>query len=76
MITKEQAMTLDVFYHVDRRNADGTAMRVRRNGRTRVWKTRPDDFEVPVKYGLYEFGYIDKHNASLWLADDPTVKAN
>lgn len=63
MITKEQAMTCDVFYDVTEKNADGTPKRWRRNGKTKTWKTRPEDFEIPVKYGLYTYGTITQDNA-------------
>jgi len=34
----------------------------RRNGQTKTWKTRPDNYMVPVKRGLYEYGYISHSN--------------
>ena len=37
--------------------------RVRRNGQTKTWQTRPDEFKIPVKYGLKRYGYIDHNNA-------------
>ena len=38
----------------------------RRNGKTQTWKTRPDDFKVPIKHGLYSYGYITQDNAHLF----------
>lgn len=38
--------------------------RVRRSGKTQTWKTRPDEFRVPIKYGLYESGEITQANAA------------
>ena len=35
-----------------------TGKRWRRNGKTKLWKTRPDQFKIPVKHGLYQYGYI------------------
>jgi len=32
--------------------ASGRWWRLRRNGKTRTWKTRPDEWAIPVKYGL------------------------
>jgi hypothetical protein len=64
MITKEQAMTLHTFYHVTLRNADGTAARCRSNGRCKTWKTRPEDFRLPVKYGLRQCFCITPSNAA------------
>ena len=34
------------------------------NGRVKTWKTRPDDFEVPLKHGLYDYTYLRPSNAS------------
>lgn len=63
MITKEQAMNANSFICLDVNNADGTPARLRRNGKTKTWKTRPNDFMVPVKYGLYGHTYITHENA-------------
>lgn len=35
----------------------------RRNGRTQTWKTRPDDFRIPVKWGLRGYDSITPANA-------------
>lgn len=32
--------------------------RVRRNGRTQTWKTRPGEFRIPVVAGLRAYGEI------------------
>ena len=72
MIMKDDAMTATMFYHVRLRNADGTALRCRANGRCKTWKTRPDDFQVPVKYGLKQCFYLNPRNAADWLTYDPT----
>ena len=44
------------------RNADGTCVRWRVNGAVKTWKTRPNEFKVPVKHGMYDFGYVTQHN--------------
>lgn len=72
MITKEQAMTHTMFYHVRFVNADGTAVRARANGRIKLWKTRPDEWRLPVKYGLKGCFYLTPRNAKDWLTYDPT----
>lgn len=66
MITKEQAMNAKRFTHVTIKNADGTALRVRANGKCKTWKTRPNDFCLPIKYGLYAYGYITQDSANGW----------
>lgn len=63
MITKDQAMTANMFYDVSEKNRDGSPVRWRRNGKTKTWKTRPDDFRIPVKHGLYDYGTITQDNA-------------
>ncbi len=72
MITKAQATKRlgphqwghDQFESVHYNNSDGTPSRWRRNGATKTWKTRPADFKIPVKHGLYDYGYIDQDNAA------------
>jgi hypothetical protein len=32
--------------------------RVRRNGRTKRWTSRPEEFRIPIKMGLRNYGYI------------------
>ena len=40
------------------RMPNGNLWNVRRNGKTKLWKTRPDDFVVPIKYGFKSYGHI------------------
>lgn len=68
MITIEEAKAHDHFEHVSLKNADGSRLRVRRNGATKTWKTRPTEFRIPIKHGLYSYGYISHHSADLWEA--------
>ena len=75
MITIEQAKQLkhgDILYHVTQRNADGSAQRWRVNGAVKLWKTRPDEFKVPLKYGLYQYAYLDNDTAELLTLADET----
>lgn len=37
-------------------------VRVRRSGAVKTWKTRPGEFRMPVKHGLYESGEITHAN--------------
>lgn len=68
MVTKEEAMTANAFHenHVE----GGKVYRWRRNGKTQTWKTRPDEFKVPVKYGLYQYAYITDANAHMFHTED------
>lgn len=66
MVTKDQAMTAERFESTHLFNGDKTPLRARRNGKTKTWKTRPDDFRIPCKYGLYQYLYITNDNAHEW----------
>ena len=66
MITYEEALTARHFEHVKLANADKSPLRARRNGQTKVWKTRPGEFQIPIKHGLYSYGYITHDNATDW----------
>jgi hypothetical protein len=52
----EQALASHRLY-VEMRS--GAYWLCRRNGATQTWKTRPDDFRVPIKAGLKVYGAID-----------------
>jgi hypothetical protein len=66
-INRQNCNDCDVFYHKTLKNADKkTALKARRNGKTQTWKTRPNDFKIPVKYGLYDYFYIDQNNCKDW----------
>jgi len=54
------------FHHVSAKNADGTPLRCRVNGKCKTWKTRPTEFRLPVKYGLRTCFYITEDNAHEW----------
>lgn len=65
-VSKEQALTATRFKHVTEKYKDGRPLEVRRTGKTKTWKTRPDDFEIPVKYGMYDSFRITNENAQMW----------
>lgn len=58
MITKQQALSANMFHDSSAVNGDGTCRRWRRNGATQTWKTRPTDFRVPVKHGHKSYDNI------------------
>jgi hypothetical protein len=41
---------------------NGRWWRVRRNGRTKLWKTRPGEFRIPIKAGLRSCAYLTETN--------------
>lgn len=61
MITKDQAISAPAFH--EEHEPGGKVYRWRRNGVTKTWKTRPDEFRVPVKYGIRSYDYITNLNA-------------
>lgn len=66
MATKLEISTAKSFVHKTVKNADGSAMRCRASGKFQTWKTRPNEFKLPVKYGLYNSFYITEANADDW----------
>lgn len=81
MVTKEQAIELgswnggEVHYTGQhdckkivgpRGGVTVSVTRVRPSGKCKVWKTRPSDFRLPVKYGMYESAEITQNNAADW----------
>jgi len=76
MITKQQAMSAQnqIIHYTGKfgcskiigPNGGETikVVRVRKNGKCQTWKTRPNEFRLPVKYGLYEYGEINERNCS------------
>lgn len=54
------------FYHRRMKGSDGRPLRCRVNGVCKTWKTRPEDFKLPVKYGLRECFYIEPCNVDEW----------
>ena len=70
MITKNDTLCTrhgDIFNHISLKNADGSPLRARVNGKVKVWKTRPAEFQLPMKHGLKECFYISQDNADEWL---------
>lgn len=57
------------LYSTNRTNRDGSPLRVRTSGRVKTWKTRPGEFRVPVKYGLYTHGEITHNSMHNWLIE-------
>jgi hypothetical protein len=59
-ITRDQALNARYFHVVS--SYDGKCDTWRRNGQTKTWKRSPERFRVPVKYGMYSYGYFDEHD--------------
>lgn len=44
--------------------------RWRANGKCKTWKRNPERFQLPIKYGLYSYGYITEENAHLFIVEE------
>ena len=42
--------------------ANGNYWRLRRNGKTQLWRTRPGHFRIPVKFGIRGYGELTHHD--------------
>ena len=79
MLKHEVESALDQ-HHVWGAMRNGRWWKVRRNGQTKLWKTRPDDWSIPVKAGLKSHAYLTQEstfglNADFVISDtDPNVK--
>lgn len=45
-------------------------VRWRANGKCKTWKRDPARFQLPIKHGLYSYGYITNENAHLFIIDE------
>lgn len=67
MLTKDQAMThRGTLYHVSLKDSRGAPLQCRTNGACKTWVTRPSEFKLPVKYGMYQYFYITQDSANEW----------
>lgn len=69
MVCRENVETLRyraVLHHVSAKNADGTPLRGRVNGKVKLWKRYPQEFRLPMKYGIRTYFYITEDNAKDW----------
>jgi len=68
MISLEAAKNLthgEIIYHISHRNADQTPQRWRINGKVKTWRTRPQEISIPIKHGLYDYGYLTHNDLDL-----------
>lgn len=75
MITKAEAQALtyrDTLFMFSFKNK---VVNVRVSGACKTWKKRPDEFRLPVKYGLYENGAIDQDNCHRFFLSSTAANA-
>ena len=69
MITLTQAKQLqygDYIHHVTTKNADGTPLRAKINGKPQTWKTRPNKIRLPCKHGLKNTFQLFEYDLKDW----------
>lgn len=57
----KEALTLtygDILEHKHLCNVDKSAMRFRVSGKVITWKRNKDRIKIPIKHGLYDYGYL------------------
>lgn len=73
MVTKQDCINGGLFRYLKAtyksRGRTNEPIQVRSSGRCQTWKTRPDDFKLPVKYGMYESSYITQDNAPFFITE-------
>lgn len=73
MLTKQMCVNAThgtTFHHTRGRNADGSPTRCRVMGKCKTWVTRPNEFKLPVKYGMRQCFYITQDNADEWAINE------
>jgi hypothetical protein len=77
MLTKSQAVNDMEFHRGEctrtvgpRGGVTENVTRYRRNGETKLWKTRPAEFRVPVKWGMRGYAYITELDVRDWHTPD------
>lgn len=63
-LTFDEVLALQSGQRVPFIRNDGRLSEVKINGKVRTWKRDKDRIEVPVKYGMYECGTLDKFEAT------------
>jgi hypothetical protein len=65
MITLEQAKALtyrQVIFHNTLRDSKGNPSKWRVNGMVKTWVRSPERVKVPLKHGMWDFGYLTEDN--------------
>lgn len=61
-MTRQEFETALDAGQIKARMGNGNLWMVKRNGRTQTWKTRPNEFRIPIKIGFRDYGAVDQHN--------------
>lgn len=79
MVSLAQARRLrynQVIYHRRLKNVDGSAQRFVVKGKPKTWKTRPKEVRVPLKRGMYEYGYLTENNLGEFTLKEPRMRTS
>ncbi len=57
------------FWHRSLIDSRGFPMKCHASGKLKTWKTRPNDFQLPVKYGIRQCFYITPSNVKDWVIE-------
>jgi hypothetical protein len=68
-MTLEEVLSLRPGDTIWFRTMFGDARRAKVNGKIKTWKRAPGKFEIPLKYGLYEYCHIDNALISRLLVE-------
>ena len=69
MLLLENAKKLKIgqtLHHTVHVNADGTPQRWKVNGKVKTWKSNSNRVQVPLKHGLYYYGYLTEDDLHLF----------
>lgn len=73
-ITFSQAIQLkscNSIHHNTLKNCDGKTCQVFKiNGKVKLWKTKPYQFQIPIKRGLREYYYLTENNCDQFHLPD------
>lgn len=61
----------DTLYHRTVKNSTGEPASAKVQGTPKFWATRPNEFQVTVKYGLKTYVKITPYNAGEWTTQPP-----
>jgi len=75
VVNQHTVLDAYTFWHRTATYSDGVSpIQCRKNGAVKTWKRQPGKFRVPVKYGMYDYFYIDNDNAHEWSTVPPPKK--
>ena len=77
MLTMQEALNASEFHYGECKRTIGPrggvtehCERYRRNGRTQTWKTRPNEFRIPVVRGLKGYAQIRHYDTNVHTAQN------